>query len=200
MASQYASTRNGWNSKARAAAGKRRSRIGLGRYSHQKRGKRTSRPEVSYGEYMASEEWAAKRAMFFADTSLPKVCMGCGSPDVDLHHLTYDRLGWELLTDLAPFCRDCHRKLHRMDPDAGRKGGIFALRKSLIYDFGIGSIEVAALLRPYWPAWSKKQPKQRDRRHAHIRHRRRNSVRGAIHESATEAISVLPEPSQPIPA
>ena len=30
-----------------------------------------------------------------------------------VHHLTYERLGCELLSDLTPLCRGCHNEAHR---------------------------------------------------------------------------------------
>ena len=132
---------NGWHRRAKASANKRASRIGLGRYSHKRR-KRYNKPAVIYSVYMKSREWFAKRDLFFVDPNLPKVCLACGCEDVVLHHVTYDRLGYELLTDLAPLCVACHDKVHRCDPTAGKRGGIWALRKSLIYDFGISTLEV----------------------------------------------------------
>lgn len=149
---------NGWSSQAKASANRRRSRVHLGQYSVHRGKNRRRKPDrvVEYGQYMDSDDWTAKRRLFFADTTLPKVCMGCGSDTVELHHLTYERLGFELLTDLAPLCHTCHLKLHKMDPLAGRKGGLLAFRKSLIYDFGIGTIEVDAMLAPYRPAWRRR--------------------------------------------
>lgn len=40
-------------------------------------------------------------------------CRGCGTVDnLHVHHLTYERLGRELLTDLVTLCAGCHRKQH----------------------------------------------------------------------------------------
>jgi 5-methylcytosine-specific restriction endonuclease McrA len=41
--------------------------------------------------------------------------------NVDLHHMTYKRLGNEWDEDLVPLCRDCHKSIHRLFPGKGRK-------------------------------------------------------------------------------
>ena len=145
----------GWSRAARSSANRKASRSALGRYSQKRRRGKPQRV-VEYSEYMLSDDWKSRRALYFADSELPKVCLVCGVDEVELHHMTYERLGFELLTDLAPLCHLCHAKLHRMDPDAGRRGGLSALRKSLIYDFGIGTLEVDRLLLPYQDAWKRR--------------------------------------------
>jgi hypothetical protein len=47
-------------------------------------------------------------------------CERCGSSHrLELHHLTYERLGRELLSDLELLCIDCHR---RADDERGAQG------------------------------------------------------------------------------
>jgi phage terminase large subunit GpA-like protein len=47
-----------------------------------------------------------------------RVCEHCGERRaVQAHHLTYERLGDELLTDLLAVCLECHEEIH------GRKIG-----------------------------------------------------------------------------
>jgi 5-methylcytosine-specific restriction endonuclease McrA len=41
-------------------------------------------------------------------------CENCGEPyGLQVHHLTYERLGRELDTDLVVLCRQCHANEHR---------------------------------------------------------------------------------------
>ncbi len=41
------------------------------------------------------------------------VCEACGdAPAAQVHHLTYERIGRELLFDLAAVCLECHKKAH----------------------------------------------------------------------------------------
>jgi hypothetical protein len=42
-------------------------------------------------------------------------CQGCGKQgdnSLDVHHLTYERMGDELDEDLAVMCRTCHEAEH----------------------------------------------------------------------------------------
>lgn len=62
----------------------------------------------SYQNYLKSEHWLAFRSKF---TGRP--CQGCDSlVRVALHHLTYERLGCELETDVMPLCWACHESIH----------------------------------------------------------------------------------------
>lgn len=64
-----------------------------------------------YKRYIASSKWYYKRmdALEFHG----KKCKACGSVQkLDVHHLTYDRLGNEFLSDLIILCRPCHDEEH----------------------------------------------------------------------------------------
>ena len=41
-----------------------------------------------------------------------KFCNEYGGTMLDLHHLTYERVGSELPEDLQAICRDCHDSIH----------------------------------------------------------------------------------------
>lgn len=73
--------------------------------------------KIPYEEYLTSREWAAVRKRYRA-SKLPQVCLGCDDPRVEFHHRTYERLGNERLTDLAPVCSACHKAIH----DAHNRG------------------------------------------------------------------------------
>lgn len=65
-----------------------------------------------YQEYLKSGEWKHLR-----DKKLKQVdytCDGCGEQyrALEIHHLTYERIGYELLTDLVALCPICHKKTH----------------------------------------------------------------------------------------
>ena len=64
-----------------------------------------------YGEYMRGDEWKQKRR---ARIELDGYrCKMCGSPiNLNVHHITYDRLGYEEMDDLVTLCKICHAKLH----------------------------------------------------------------------------------------
>jgi hypothetical protein len=64
-----------------------------------------------YEAYLQTPEWREKRARVLERAG--GVCEGCGERrPVHAHHLTYERVGDEMLFDLAAVCRDCHEKLH----------------------------------------------------------------------------------------
>lgn len=48
-------------------------------------------------------------------TEFENICVCCGKPKTDIHHLVFGR-GLKELADAdkltAPLCRDCHRELH----------------------------------------------------------------------------------------
>jgi 5-methylcytosine-specific restriction endonuclease McrA len=64
-----------------------------------------------YESVLASPEWQAKRVKVLARCR--GVCEGCGErPARHVHHLTYQRLGEEMLFDLAGVCVRCHEIIH----------------------------------------------------------------------------------------
>jgi hypothetical protein len=67
----------------------------------------------SYAGYLKSPEWRALRARYRA-SDLPQACI-CESDEVHLHHMTYDRVGAERLTDLTPLCANCHALIHVLE-------------------------------------------------------------------------------------
>ena len=67
--------------------------------------------QIDYDDYLCSPEWKYKRMKKL--TSSGHICKHCGSKEnLDIHHLTYERLGRELDEDLLVLCRDCHSKIH----------------------------------------------------------------------------------------
>lgn len=65
-----------------------------------------------YGRYLASARWAAKRAAVLARDRGRCVVPGCGRAAVQVHHLTYERVGDEAMDDLAAVCETCHSAAH----------------------------------------------------------------------------------------
>lgn len=67
-----------------------------------------------YDAYIRSERWAEKRAMILKRCG--HKCEGCGmNPATQVHHLTYEHLGDELLFELVGLCRDCHERVHGIE-------------------------------------------------------------------------------------
>jgi 5-methylcytosine-specific restriction endonuclease McrA len=67
----------------------------------------------SYRHYLTAAHWQDVKARYRA-SDLPQACF-CGEDVVDLHHLTYERIGAEELDDLAPLCRRCHQLVHALE-------------------------------------------------------------------------------------
>jgi len=64
-----------------------------------------------YDEYLRSPEWATRRNMVLHRAS--GVCEGCmESSATQVHHLSYDNVGDELLYQLVAVCDACHEKAH----------------------------------------------------------------------------------------
>jgi len=65
-----------------------------------------------YQEYLTHplSPWHKLRAQVNARDKVCRVCAKSGMMDV--HHLTYARIGQEPLDDLILLCRDCHAKMH----------------------------------------------------------------------------------------
>src|SRR4051812_17176228 len=64
-----------------------------------------------YRRYLASDEWKRTRERAFAYHG--RYCAVCGTTKrLQCHHLTYARLGHELMTDLRILCKKHHPKGH----------------------------------------------------------------------------------------
>ena len=88
--------------------------------------KTTNEIVYSYSEYLKTKHWQKKRKGLACTTS--KKCMLCGTKDrVEVHHLTYKRLGNEYYTDLCFLCRDCHQATHDGGSEALSK--VWTIRK-----------------------------------------------------------------------
>jgi hypothetical protein len=74
--------------------------------------KRSERKRI-WEEHMASHAWKLKRHEY--REALPWICFVCkGHQRIQLHHITYERLGLERLEDLVPLCHVCHQAVHRL--------------------------------------------------------------------------------------
>jgi 5-methylcytosine-specific restriction endonuclease McrA len=72
--------------------------------------KRTKK-KVVYSEYIVSDAWNRKRKKILGQRG--NRCEFCrSSKNLQLHHLTYARLGHERASDLQVLCRDCHASTH----------------------------------------------------------------------------------------
>lgn len=66
---------------------------------------------AEYNQYLQSDEWATRREKVMKRAG--GVCEGCReNRATQVHHLTYDNVGRELLFELVAICDDCHEIAH----------------------------------------------------------------------------------------
>ena len=69
---------------------------------------------VDYRLYLLTTYWAKKRV--WAIRKNGGRCHYCqGDEHIQVHHLSYDRLWHERLTDLEVVCSSCHKRIHGID-------------------------------------------------------------------------------------
>lgn len=66
----------------------------------------------TYDEYLSSEWWALFRRCY-KNSKKQQSCLVCNETHVELHHVSYSRLGAEKLTDVVPLCRFHHEAVHK---------------------------------------------------------------------------------------
>lgn len=66
---------------------------------------------VGYVNYLKSKHWQMLRSRL---VGVNRRCAKCSkqTSNIQLHHLTYERLGHELDSDLIPLCNSCHNAEH----------------------------------------------------------------------------------------
>lgn len=71
-----------------------------------------------YNAYLLTPQWQAKRQLVLARDQY--TCVGCGIRKAEqVHHLTYDHVGNELLFELASLCKPCHDICHHPHDRSG---------------------------------------------------------------------------------
>lgn len=63
-----------------------------------------------YQRYLLSPQWAARRRATLERDGYR--CRWCGAQAEHVHHLSYRRMGHELLSDLISLCSSCHDRRH----------------------------------------------------------------------------------------
>ena len=77
---------------------------------------------MPYRDYLKSPQWRKVRLRRLKKDKYS--CVLCESRlSLEVHHLTYRRLGWELLSDLRTLCHECHCKITDSENDIGRYWG-----------------------------------------------------------------------------
>jgi hypothetical protein len=97
----------------------------------------------AYEQHLASPEWQALRQEVFARCR--GECERCHHDNAtQLHHLTYERLGDELLADLLGVCRGCHEAIHGIPWLATLRDGTARIPP------GAGLLPLVARCAPTW--------------------------------------------------
>lgn len=78
-------------------------------------------------DYLSSAHWRGFRKKYRSQRSWCCAITGCDAKKLDLHHLTYKRLGRERLEDCIPLCRVHHDQTHQF-VDLGVKLKVAHLR------------------------------------------------------------------------
>lgn len=70
---------------------------------------------------MRSDQWKRKRERYFKLKG--RYCRACltRAGTLEVHHLSYDRLKRERLSDLVALCKPCHREVHKIHRKSGRR-------------------------------------------------------------------------------
>lgn len=73
---------------------------------------------MPYAEYLKTDEWQKTRRRALANSGVK--CQMCSATDkpLNVHHNTYERLGYERASDLITLCEPCHAKHHDKLPKA----------------------------------------------------------------------------------
>lgn len=66
--------------------------------------------KAEYRAYLASPQWAQKRAEILGRSS--GICEICDQAANQVHHLHYRNIGNEQTDDLMALCRECHELIH----------------------------------------------------------------------------------------
>lgn len=77
---------------------------------------------MKYRNYLHSKKWRNKKRDLAIEYG-GKFCAVClTKKNIDTHHLTYNRLGKERMSDLLFLCHDHHFQYHQMAKDIKAKG------------------------------------------------------------------------------
>jgi predicted HNH restriction endonuclease len=88
--------------------------------------------DPAYIRYIKSEAWKLRCAAYFMRYG--RWCKACGTRKgpLQVHHMTYDRLGKEPLTDLVSVCAPCHRGIHALHRKRGRRISLYEATQTYI--------------------------------------------------------------------
>lgn len=67
-----------------------------------------------YKNYLKSQHWSLMRSRIIQSHPYCEICKSSEKP-LQVHHLSYKRLGKEKNSDLTPLCDECHAAVHKME-------------------------------------------------------------------------------------
>lgn len=71
--------------------------------------------EINYYQYIQTQAWEEMRQKVFRRDGFK--CVICNeAKDLNVHHITYENLGAEKVSDLVTLCRNCHEDIHNGKP------------------------------------------------------------------------------------
>lgn len=71
--------------------------------------------EIDYYKYLRTQAWEETRQKVFRRDGFK--CVLCGeAKDLNVHHITYENLGAEKVSDLVTLCQACHESVHNGKP------------------------------------------------------------------------------------
>jgi 5-methylcytosine-specific restriction endonuclease McrA len=105
---------------------------------------------IDYDAYIKSQRWANFRKAWFNCSGLPAVCVGCSAVStLELHHVTYERLGCERMNDVVPLCKRCHKEFHERYT-SHQCHGLEGFQRQLAVAFRLSPQVVAIRLRKFF--------------------------------------------------
>ena len=67
-----------------------------------------------YKSYLKSQHWDLIRSRVIQNHPYCEMCKKSKKP-LQVHHLSYKRIGYEKDSDLIPLCAECHAAVHKME-------------------------------------------------------------------------------------
>ncbi len=88
----------------------------------------------TYKEYLQSDHWKSIRLEL--NRRWPDICcLTCGDRNYQVHHITYEWIGYEKLSDLIPLCPHCHQLYHDLYRIVGKtKAKVYYILMLITHD------------------------------------------------------------------
>lgn len=74
--------------------------------------KEIQQSKMFYGKYIHSKQWKVLKECVLEERGNFCECCDKETDRLDLHHITYDHVGYESREEVLLLCRDCHKDIH----------------------------------------------------------------------------------------